>query len=312
MRDRRAGSDSASRLLWVAGAMISVLFIVAVSYAFYGDRGAENHASSQSSDTLAVRAEQEKTAQTDSDGDGLPDWEELLWGTDPNNSDTDGNGIPDARSSDSPEGVRLASEHGLTEVFGESDNVTTVAARELFGTYILELAAENTSLTPEEQSRVVEQALTSSREAFKPPTISIADLHVVPASSDARAQYVTDMKVVLNEWLQGAEQDYELMKNLTTDDRAVAVEGLARSVEHYDRVIERLRQISVPEDASTNHRAMVSALMGYSFMVASIRDMERDPVRATAAVQLIVQYDQAVASTVRTFGVYSGSSSATP
>lgn len=31
----------------------------------------------------------------DSDGDGLLDWEELLWGTDPNNPDTDGDGTND-------------------------------------------------------------------------------------------------------------------------------------------------------------------------------------------------------------------------
>lgn len=31
----------------------------------------------------------------DSDGDGLPDWEESLWGTDPYNPDTDGDGTPD-------------------------------------------------------------------------------------------------------------------------------------------------------------------------------------------------------------------------
>lgn len=31
----------------------------------------------------------------DTDGDGLKDWEEVLWKTDPNNSDTNGNGIPD-------------------------------------------------------------------------------------------------------------------------------------------------------------------------------------------------------------------------
>jgi len=34
-------------------------------------------------------------AQLDSDNDGLKDWEEKLWGTDPNNPDTDGDGVKD-------------------------------------------------------------------------------------------------------------------------------------------------------------------------------------------------------------------------
>jgi len=33
----------------------------------------------------------------DSDGDGLKDWEEALWKTDPNNPDTDGDGTPDGQ-----------------------------------------------------------------------------------------------------------------------------------------------------------------------------------------------------------------------
>ncbi|PIR70315.1 MAG: hypothetical protein COU46_02105 [Candidatus Niyogibacteria bacterium CG10_big_fil_rev_8_21_14_0_10_42_19] len=33
----------------------------------------------------------------DTDGDELKDWEEILWGTDPNNSDTDGDGTPDGK-----------------------------------------------------------------------------------------------------------------------------------------------------------------------------------------------------------------------
>ncbi|MFC1751640.1 hypothetical protein ACFLY5_00655 [Patescibacteria group bacterium] len=37
-----------------------------------------------------------QSQEVDSDGDGLKDWEELLWKMDPNNPDTDGNGINDA------------------------------------------------------------------------------------------------------------------------------------------------------------------------------------------------------------------------
>lgn len=36
-----------------------------------------------------------RTETPDSDGDGLKDWEEALWKTDPNKSDTDGDGTPD-------------------------------------------------------------------------------------------------------------------------------------------------------------------------------------------------------------------------
>ena len=36
-----------------------------------------------------------ESTEPDRDGDGLPDWEEGVWGTNPNNPDTDGDGTYD-------------------------------------------------------------------------------------------------------------------------------------------------------------------------------------------------------------------------
>src|SRR3989338_5773509 len=49
----------------------------------------------QEKSPLAVVLEQTSQLDADSDADGLKDWEELLWKTDPNKEDTDGDGIND-------------------------------------------------------------------------------------------------------------------------------------------------------------------------------------------------------------------------
>ena len=49
----------------------------------------------QKSDLLFQKMTLGEIIDKDSDGDGLKDWEEALWGTDPNNPDTDGDGILD-------------------------------------------------------------------------------------------------------------------------------------------------------------------------------------------------------------------------
>jgi hypothetical protein len=79
---------------------------------------------------------------------------------------------------------------------------------------------------------------------------------------------------------------------------------LERSIARYASIVEKLKTTVVPEDASLTHVDLTSALMGYSFMVESIKDMEQDPVRATAALQVVLQYDQALTTSIETLAQY--------
>ena len=49
----------------------------------------------QEKSPLAVAMESTNKLDVDTDGDGLKDWEELLWKTDSNKIDTDGDGTND-------------------------------------------------------------------------------------------------------------------------------------------------------------------------------------------------------------------------
>lgn len=308
MRNRRAGNSSATRLLWVVGSVVSVLFIVAVSYAYYGDRGAAHQAlgTQATSGQLAVAGNATHVAETDTDGDGVPDWEESLWGTDPNKADTDGDGTPDTRGSSTATNWRDVSATVLastTETTG--GNVTTVATQELLGTYMSRVAQQNSAtLSPEEQAQLVEDAIRKSATNFAPPTLSATDLTVVPSSPAAGKKYSIAMTVILSDLLSGAAHDYELMRDLTTEQKTDAVSGLKRSVDHYGQIIERMRSVTVPQDALINHADMVTALMGYSYMIESIGNMDRDPVKAAAALQLVVQYDQSLTNAITLLGRY--------
>lgn len=68
----------------VAVAIFGVLVLVVVMYL-----------KSKPSNTAPITDTKVATANIDTDGDGLPDWEEVLWGSDPNKTDTDGDGTND-------------------------------------------------------------------------------------------------------------------------------------------------------------------------------------------------------------------------
>ena len=69
-------AGSANRIV---ATTITVVFIIAVSYVFYGDGGQEN----TSAQKLATKSDLDpeivtKAYEQDSDGDGLADWEDII------------------------------------------------------------------------------------------------------------------------------------------------------------------------------------------------------------------------------------------
>lgn len=293
MRDRRAGNDSATRLLWVAGAMISVLFIVAVSYAFYGERGAANMAQAPG-DGLGVGIRGEKIPETDTDGDGLPDWEEALWDTDPNNPDTDGDGVNDQRSAVAVADWRDAGAGFDAVRPGDFSagvtNATQVIAQELLGTYMTQVQQQNPSPSAEDQNVLVENALRASVETLRAPTFTLSDAVTVPVSAEASATYVRNLKNAVVNVAEGAEQDSTLLVHLSAGD-ADAAEGLVKRADHYKEQVETLKNMAVPEDVASAHVQFVSALMGYAHTLEGIASYEEDPIRAAAALQMLMVYD---------------------
>ncbi|KKT19005.1 MAG: Thrombospondin type 3 repeat superfamily protein [Parcubacteria group bacterium GW2011_GWB1_43_8] len=73
---------------------ILLIFVGWFYFSDYKNKQAEYVAYKEKS-PLVVAMDQTSQLDKDSDGDGLKDWEELLWKTDSNKADTDGDGTND-------------------------------------------------------------------------------------------------------------------------------------------------------------------------------------------------------------------------
>src|SRR3989344_2117840 len=71
--------------------LFAVITITVIGLWYVGNRAIGQRAPATATSTLALT----RTNQPDTDGDGLRDWEEELWGTQKNNPDTDGDGVSD-------------------------------------------------------------------------------------------------------------------------------------------------------------------------------------------------------------------------
>jgi hypothetical protein len=77
--------------------LVAVIFVIVatISYSGYKNNNIDKNLPNNINTNLLVSIDGEINNITDTDGDLLQDWEETLWGADPNNADTDGDGTQD-------------------------------------------------------------------------------------------------------------------------------------------------------------------------------------------------------------------------
>jgi len=296
-------------MVWVAGITMLVLFTGTFGYAFFGKHGAANLIENEpASRNLAMATEAVAYAEKDTDGDGLADWEELLWGTNPNDPDSDGNGVLDGeeeRASTAPDAPMQT--YGPGSFSQTADTATQVAARELLGTYLTQVRYANVDLSDEEQGLVATQALETAVREYVPPTIDESDLTIVSASRATQAEYI--MRVAKLIVAMGAKptNDLELMQQLVGEDVRYAASSLVASSNFMRAVVDELRKVPVPTDAVNVHLNLVNSFLGYIATVENISTIQTDPLRAGIGAQLLVGYAERLDESVEDLQAYGNS-----
>ena len=293
-------AGSANRIVATTITVVAVVFIIAVSYVFYGDGGQEN----TSAQKLATKSDLDpeivtKAYEQDSDGDGLADWEEVLWSTDPTKPDTDGNGVSDkdqvfAASESLSTATGLEDEMGVDTIETELKNQknsdlpptsTDALAKELFATYLYSLKS-GTDLTQEQQEVMVQQALEKVTPLITAPTYKQSDVRSVPATSESRVRYIASIREIVLAMTTGSDNEDQAFLALAQGDKEWAVGVLSEMVHVYTIHIDKLRTMEVPVDAIGLHANFVQALMQYIFTIEGFSFINSDPLRTAASVNV--------------------------
>jgi hypothetical protein len=132
------------RLFWLFG---SIIVVAAIIFVFFPLKKGQKGTASL---TKAPKTKEEiiQDLNRDSDGDGLKDWEEKIYGTDPNNPDTDGDGTSDGdeiKSSRNP--LKKGPDDGISIPLppAEDENKTAAIANKLINQPITQIIAESIS-----------------------------------------------------------------------------------------------------------------------------------------------------------------------
>lgn len=201
--------------------------------------------------------------ESDTDGDGLSNWEEELWGTDINNPDTDGDGTSDGdeiaqnRNPHIPAPNDTLAETKLSFDSGSTTTTPTdLLARDiLLGTLLLNQSGNR---SPEERQRLLEEAFADRLSELPAPQQASADDLTVVSDNGANARQYHDALVEVLTTYTPEDRRKELLGIYEVVEEGVVSQDLSGISRAHGERAQRLIDTPVPQTAAPFHLAIVN------------------------------------------------------
>lgn len=235
----------------------------------------------------------------DADNDGIYDWEESLWGTDPKKKDTNGDGVSDGdevqeRKDELREKNGIDGETALPEDL----NQTEIFARELFSA--ASLANQSGGLSPE--------ALENFSNSFG-KSVSQAGITDLYRSTDlklgavAPATYKKNLEGIFKSYLDSGLSAEAAMYRLSTGDTSAA-DDIEKIAEFHHSISNSLITMTVPFAAAGQHLAMANNSAKISISLLNLKNLEEDPILAMIGLRQYFEYSEEYEKAVGDLGAY--------
>jgi hypothetical protein len=233
-------------------------------------------------------------SDVDSDGDGLKDWQEALWGTDPHNPDTDGDGVPDGQevatghdplvpgpndllANTRPEMATSTADASSTDLLDANGNTTDQIARQLFANFMATGVGNMSSLDSNSEQAMVNQSLSNVNVPDIPAAYSASDLQIfTPTSSDDIRNYGNNLANALT----AALQSYANIDPYST--------SFSELIVAYNAAAEAVIDVKVPADIADVQLSLANNFNAMYQAAEMINNYNQtDPVKALMGVKMM-------------------------
>jgi len=224
-----------------------------------------------------LRAEPEK----DTDGDGLKDWEEVLWKTDPEKADTDGDGTNDFAEIQENRDPTIK---GPADVLQKSiDSQTKDLSKNLFGYYLEQRKAVG-DVTTEASAKIVSEAIKNSYKTVTYITHTQKDLTISKDNSlSAYKKYGVDLANAMSGFSVKENELGIVIKALSTKDET-DLYPLDALLTNYRSALSKIVSVNVPSNLSGKHLAFVNSTSKVIIDIQGMRGLFEDSVLALSSL----------------------------
>jgi Flp pilus assembly protein TadG len=283
---------SFSRKSGIVGALIIAAVLIGGAFILSSNPSTFFHA--QVADAESTQQLLQDYSQKDSDHDGLPDWEEALYGTDPYNAHsfsptlTDGQAV--AEGLIKPKFTTTTEESSTTDaaeqvpgIAAASGSLTDEFAQQFFGQYISQQTGDTDSQpTDADIDTYAQQAMQQFiSDQQQPDKFSASDLNVASAGTVTMASYAASAQAAFaSNTTNFPETGIEYFSDAVEKNDTTATSKLSQIGSAYSAIAQGLIAISVPSEAQYAHLEIINALSHLGDDFTDMSAINSDPLKA--------------------------------
>jgi hypothetical protein len=280
---------------------------------------------SEKKETLSVSNDRELNIQNikifkavDTDKDGLTDWEEVLWKTDPKNPDTDGDKTPDGEEitlgrnplipntagpgkepNDKVDPEVIAS-NAKDEEEWNNLNETQKFSRLLFSDYIAVQPADGTTLTTDQTNQLIANSIANIPDKQLEQKYITKDIKTIdnPTSEDILS-YSLKIDAVLNNDIKNyAFKEVSIVNEYLTKNDPKILQGIDKIIVFYQKTAEGIINTETPQEVVDSQLLLANSIYNFSSLAKDLRAMDENPLMTIVSMgkygQVMKNFTQAV------------------
>lgn len=243
----------------------------------------------------------------DTDEDGLKDWEEELWKTDPKDPDTDSDKTMDGEEirlgrdplKPAPDDLLAAEEIATkTTLNDEKSTATDNAARRFFAQYLARKRS-GVPFTADEEKKMFEDFFSAPPPLLPVATYKTSDLEIIKdADRDAYRAYGNAIGRVIQENETTTPNEADILESASEHEDPEELAAIAERVTHYEAIITGVKAIPIPEDAAAIHADLLTAFEAVRLSTQGMQYLLTDPIKGLGSIGY---YPHAVGLLVESF-----------
>lgn len=236
----------------------------------------------------------------DTDGDGLKDWEEELWGTDPNNKDTDGDGtndndeVKEGRDPTKPGPDDLLEKDQTffdnTKSVQEEGSPTSAISSELFSDYLG--LKETGNLNIESERELIERLIDNNTNPFEFNEYTISSFKIFSDKKENISNYKESITNIFKNFSKVTENELIVMTTAIETGDESEFRKLDYAVVVYESVIRDLLDVEVPNSARFMHTDLLNGLNYFSEVIRGMRGVIANPLSAVTSVNSYTEAEE--------------------